>query len=146
MSLFGALSVSASGMDAQRTRAELLTENLANSETTRTADGGPYRRKDAIFETEPQTSPFSSVYQNEVDAGMTGVRVSDIVRDSSPPEKRYIPGHPDADAQGYVLFPHISPAEDMADLLSSARGYEANVAAMGVVKDMISRSIDLLRT
>jgi flagellar basal-body rod protein FlgC len=145
MSLFAALSVSASGMSAERTRAELLTENLANSETTRTAEGGPYRRKDAVFETQPQTSPFSSVFQNELSAGMTGVQVSDIVQDSSAPDKRYIPGHPDADAGGYVSFPHINPAEDMVDLLGSVRGYEANVAAMGAVKDMISRSIDLLR-
>ncbi|MGA2185103.1 MAG: flagellar basal body rod protein FlgC [Bryobacteraceae bacterium] len=146
MSLFAALSVSASGMSVQRTRAELLTQNLANSETTRTAEGGPYRRKDAVFETQPQTSPFSSVFQNELSSGMTGVQVSEVVQDSSPPDKRYIPGHPDADAKGYVSFPHINPAEDMVDLLSSARGYEANVAAMGAVKDMISRSIDLLRT
>jgi flagellar basal-body rod protein FlgC len=146
MSLFGALSVSASGMAAQRTRAELLTENLANSETTRTAEGGPYRRQDAVFETQPQSSPFSSVFQDQLGEGMTGVQVSDIVLDSSPPDKRYIPGHPDADASGYVSFPHISPAEDMVDLLSSARGYEANVAAMSAVKGMISSSIDLLRT
>ncbi|HTP86131.1 MAG TPA: flagellar basal body rod protein FlgC [Bryobacteraceae bacterium] len=146
MSLFGALSVSASGMSAERTRAELLTQNLANSETTRTPEGGPYKRRDAIFETEDQTSPFSSVFQNELGAGITGVGVSDVVEDSSPPDKRYIPGHPDADAQGYVLFPHVNPAEEMVDLLGSARGYEANVAAMGAVKDMISRSIDLLRS
>ena len=146
MSLFGALSVSASGMAAERTRAELLTQNLANSETTRTPEGGPYRRKDAVFESQAQTSPFSSVFQNEMGEGMTGVRVSEVVQDSSPPDRRYIPGHPDADASGYVSFPHINPAEDMVDLLSSTRGYEANVAAMGAVKDMISRSIDLLRT
>ena len=146
MSLFGALSVSASGMSAQRTRAELLTQNLANSETTRTPEGGPYRRRDTIFQAQDQTSPFSSVFQNEMGSGMTGVQVSDIVQDTSPPERRYIPGHPDADASGYVLFPHINPAEDMVDLLSSARGYEANVAAMSSVKEMISRSIDLLRT
>jgi flagellar basal-body rod protein FlgC len=99
-----------------------------------------------VFETQPQTSPFASVFQNELSDGMTGVQVSDIVQDSSPPDKRYIPGHPDADAQGYVSFPHINPAEDMVDLLSSARGYEANVAAMSAVKGMISSSIDLLRT
>ena len=74
------------------------------------------------------------------------MHVSEIVQDSSPPDKRYIPGHPDADASGYVSFPHISPAEEMVDLLSSTRGYEANVAAMGAVKTMISSSIDLLRT
>jgi len=146
MSLFGALSVSASGMAAQRARAELLTQNLANSETTRTAEGGPYRRQDVVFEAQSQTSPFSSVFDDALGEGMAGVKVADIVQDSSPPDRRYIPGHPDADASGYVSFPHINPAEDMVDLLSSTRGYEANVAAMGAVKNMISSSIDLLRS
>jgi flagellar basal-body rod protein FlgC len=146
MSLFSVLSVSASGMAAQRTRAELLTENLANSETTRTAEGGPYRRQDAVFETQPQSSPFSAVFQTELGDGVAGVHVSGVVEDSSAPEKRYIPGHPDADADGYVLFPHINPAEDMVDLLSAARGYDANVAAMTAIKDMISQSIGLMRT
>jgi flagellar basal-body rod protein FlgC len=146
MSLFGALSVSASGMAAQRTRAELLTQNLANSETTRTPEGGPYRRQDVVFETQAQSSPFASVFQSEMGPESTGVQVAEIVRDSSPPDRRYIPGHPDADASGYVSFPHINPAEDMVDLLSSTRGYEANVAAMTAVKGMITSSIDLLRT
>jgi len=145
MSLFSSLSVSASGMAAQRTRAELLTENLANAETTRTPQGGPYRRKDAVFSSEPKTSPFSSVFENELNDTETGVQVTGIIEDSSEPELRYLPGHPDADANGYVAFPHINPAEDMTDLLGASRGYEANVSAMTAVKDMISKSIDLLR-
>jgi len=145
MSLFSVLSVSASGMAAQRTRAELLAENLANSETTRTPDGGPYRRKDAVFSSAPQTSPFGAVFQSEMDAGVNGVAVSDIVEDAREPEKRYIPGHPDADQDGYVAFPRINPAEDMVDLLGAARGYQGNVAAMGAIKDMILHSIDLLK-
>jgi len=143
MSLFSLLSVSASGMSAQRTRAELLVENLANAETTRTPDGGPYRRKDAVFGSETQASPFSSVFANEVQA--TGVSVSEVVEDTREPEKRYIPGHPDADAEGYVAFPRVNPAEDMVDLMGASRGYQANVAAMSAVKEMIHRSIDLLR-
>ena len=145
MSLFSLLSVSASGMSAQRTRAELLVENLANAETTRTPDGGPYRRKDAVFTSEPQSSPFSAVFQQQLGAGATGVAVSGIVEDQREPEKRFLPGHPDADAQGYVAFPRINPAEDMVDLMSASRGYQANVAAISAVKDMIQRSIDLLR-
>lgn len=143
MSLFSTLSVSASGMAAQRTRAELLTENLANSETTRTPEGGPYRRKDAVFSAEPQTSPFASVFEQEMGAE-TGVQVTDIVQDSREPERRYLPGHPDADANGYVAFPNINPAEDMVDLLSASRGYEANVSAMSAIKEMLSKSIELL--
>lgn len=145
MSLFSVLSVPASGMEAQRLRAELLVQNLANSETTRTPEGGPYRRKDAVFESAPQASPFSAVFQSELGSGATGVTVSDIVEDSREPDRRYMPGHPDADTQGYVAFPRLNPAEDMVDLMSASRGYQANVAAMSAVKDMINRSIDLLR-
>lgn len=142
MSLFAALQVSASGMQAQRMRAETLVENMANAETTRTPDGGPYKRKDVVFSSELQESPFSAVFQNEL---ATGVTVSEVTEDNSPPEMRYLPNHPDANAQGYVAFPKMNPAEDMADLLNTTRSYQANIAAMTAVKDMITHSIDLLR-
>ncbi|HBY64237.1 MAG TPA: flagellar basal body rod protein FlgC [Solibacterales bacterium] len=145
MSLFSLLSVSSSGMSAQRSRAELLVENIANAETTRTPEGGPYRRKDAIFRAEAQASPFSAVFQTEMGTGTMGVGVAEVVEDMRPPEKRYVPGHPDADAQGYVLFPAANPVEDMVDLMGATRGYHANVAAIGAIKDMIQKSIDLLR-
>jgi flagellar basal-body rod protein FlgC len=144
MSLFNSLSVAASGMAAQRQRAELLVENMANAETTRTPDGGPYRRKDAVFETATQGSEFASEFQMQIDSPGTGVRVSEISVDQSDPEKRYLPGHPDADKDGYVSFPHINPAEDMVDLMTANRNHQANVAAMTAVKDMIQKSINLL--
>jgi flagellar basal-body rod protein FlgC len=143
MSLFGAMSISASGMAAQRARAELLVQNLANVETTRTPEGGPYRRKDAVFESTAVESPFSSAF--DLAQSANGVAVADIVTDTRDPEQRYMPGHPDADANGYVAFPRVDPAEDMVDLMGASRGYEANVAAIGAVKDMIAHSIDLLR-
>ena len=130
-------------MSAQRTRAEVLVENMANSETTRTPEGGPYKRKDVVFSSDVQASPFSAVFQNELGNGVT---VSDITTDNRPPEMRYLPGHPDANADGYVAFPKMNPAEDMVDLLNSTRSYEANVAAISSVKDMISKSIDILRS
>lgn len=145
MSLFSALSVSASGMAVQRTRAELLVENMANAETTRTAEGGPYRRKDAVFETDAAESPFASVLQTAMGTGPEGVKVSEVVVDDRDPVRRYLPGHPDADKDGYVAFPRINPAEDMVDLMSANRGYQANVSAISAVKDMIQRSIDLLK-
>jgi flagellar basal-body rod protein FlgC len=145
MSLFSALSVSASGLTAQRTRAELLVENLANSETTRTPDGGPYRRKDAVFSSAPQGSPFSAEFQTQMGSFSNGVEVSDVFQDTRDPEMRYQPGHPDADANGYVAYPRMNPAEDMVDLMAASRGYDANVSAMTAVKDMIQRSIDLLK-
>ncbi|GIU77296.1 MAG: flagellar basal-body rod protein FlgC [Bryobacteraceae bacterium] len=145
MSLLQLLSVSASGLAAQRARAEVIVENLANSETTRTPEGGPYRRRDVVFEPSPQVSPFSAVFQTELDSGSTGVAVAGIVEDTRPPDLRYQPGHPHADQNGYVAYPRINPAEEMVDLMSAARGFQANVAAMTAVKDMVSKSIDLLR-
>jgi flagellar basal-body rod protein FlgC len=142
MSLFSSMQVSASGMEAQRTRAELLVQNIANSETTRTPEGGPYKRQDVVFSTETQSSPFSAVFQNELG---TGVTVADVIQDESAPDMRFMPGHPDADASGYVAFPKMNPAEDMVDLLSSSRSYAANVAAVSSIKDMIARSIDIMR-
>jgi len=142
MSLFSAMAVSASGMAAQRTRAELLVENLANAETTRTPEGGPYRRKDAVFASEPVGTSFSSLFDSRLQEGVT---VQEISVDTSDPERRYLPGHPDAGPDGYVAFPRINPAEDMVDLSGAARSFEANVAAISSVKDMIMRSIDLFK-
>ena len=144
MSLFSVLSIGASGMAAQRQRAELLVENLANSETTRTPEGGPYRRKDAVFASTPVTTPFASIFDAQLHSA-NGVEVAEVVQDTRDPERRFQPGHPDADADGYVAFPRINPAEDMVDLMGATRGYQANVAAISAVKDMIQRSIDLLR-
>lgn len=144
MSLFSVLSIGASGMAAQRIRAEMLTQNLANAETTRTPEGGPYRRQDVVFESTPVESPFSSVFNAHLEAP-GGVAVSEIVTDPSAPEMRYMPGHPDANADGYVAFPRVNPAEDMVDLMGASRSYQANVAAIGAVKDMIQRSMDLFR-
>jgi flagellar basal-body rod protein FlgC len=144
MSLFSALSVGASGMAAQRARAELLVENLANAETTRTPEGGPYRRKDAVFESSPVESPFASIFNSELQ-GTGGVSVADVITDNSAAERRYLPGHPDADKDGYVAFPKVNAAEDMVDLMGASRSYGANISAIAAIKDMIQRSIDLAR-
>ncbi len=142
MSLFSAIQVSSSGMSAQRMRAEMLVENMANAETTRTPEGGPYRRKDVVFSTDVQSSPFSAVFQSELG---TGVKVADVITDSSAPDMRYVPGHPDADENGYVAFPKMNPAEEMVDLLNASRSYQANVSAMTAVKDMITNSIAIMK-
>ena len=144
MSLFSLLSVSASGMAAQRQRAEVIVQNLANSETTRTPEGGPYRRQDVVFQSVPETSAFSSIFQTQM-SGVSGVEVAGVIQDPTEGEKRYQPGHPDADKDGYVAYPNVDPAEDMVDLLGAQRGYEGNVSAMSAIKDMIQHSIDLLK-
>lgn len=149
MSLFTAISISASGMEAQRSRAEIITENLANADTTRTPEGGPYKRKDAVFTPSPVAFSFSDALSTASGQNASlqslGVEVSDITIDDRDPERRYMPGHPDADADGYVAFPRVDPAEEMVDLMSASRGYQANVAAISALKDMIARSIDLFR-
>ena len=143
MSLFDALSVSASGMSAQRVRAQLLVENIANAETTRTEDGGPYRRKDAVFTAAPIEDSFGAALDGALQPA--GVRVANIVVDDRDPELRYLPGHPDADANGYVAFPRVNAAEEMVDLMSAGRNYQANVAAISALKDMILRSLDIIK-
>jgi flagellar basal-body rod protein FlgC len=149
VSLFTAISVSASGMEAQRSRAEIITENLANADTTRTPEGGPYKRKDTVFTSSPVSYSFSEALSAASGQGASGqslgVSVSDITIDDRDPERRYMPGHPDADTEGYVAFPRVDPTEEMVDLMSASRGYQANVAAISAVKDMIARSIDLFR-
>jgi flagellar basal-body rod protein FlgC len=143
MGLFSALSVAASGMSAQRTRAQIVTENLANAETTRTPEGGPYRRKDVTFESGGASAEFASAFADAL-GGHQGVTAREVSVDREP-ERRYLPGHPDADKDGYVLFPRINVAEDMVDLMGAARGFQANVSAMSALKDMIKSSIDLMR-
>lgn len=143
MGLFSALSVAASGMSAQRTRAQIVTENLANAETTRTPEGGPYRRKDVLFESAGPSPEFGFVLSDAI-GGSSGVTAREVVIDRDP-ERRYLPGHPDADKDGYVLFPRVNVAEDMVDLMGASRGFQANVSAMSALKDMIKSSIDLMR-
>jgi flagellar basal-body rod protein FlgC len=145
VSLFDLLSVSASGMQAQRLRAETIVENLANSDTTRTPDGGPYKRKDVVMTSNEVDTPFSEMFQTSLADGVSGVEVNEILEDTRPPDMRYQPGHPDANAEGYVAYPHISPPEEMADLMETSQNYEANTAAMSAIKDMVAKSIDLLK-
>jgi flagellar basal-body rod protein FlgC len=145
VSLFGAIAVSASGLEAQRIRAEIISENLANADTTNTPAGGPYRRKDAVFSTAPVPGSFAGTLAEIATGGSQGVMVSSISVDQSDPERRYLPGSPEADEDGYVAFPKIDPAGEMVDLMGAYRGYEANVAAISTVKDMIGRSLELFK-
>jgi flagellar basal-body rod protein FlgC len=130
MSLLTALDINSSGLTAQRQRAEVTSNNIANAQTTRTPEGGPFRRKDVVFQT------FLNGAEN-------GVEVSDIVEDQTEFDRRYEPGHPDADAQGYVSYPNVNPMEEMANLVEASRTYDANISAMNVVKSMISKTLEL---
>ena len=136
MSLFGGLSISGSGMTAERLRMDVIAENLANAESTRGADGQPYRRKEVVL-----GAAGGQSFQDVLD----GVRVKAIVEDTSPGKKVYDPGHPDADQQGFVTMPNVSTVTEMVDLITASRGYEANVQAMNAAKQMFQRTLDLLR-
>jgi flagellar basal-body rod protein FlgC len=134
MGLFDALSISSTGMSAERLRMDVIAENLANADTTRTAAGGPYQRQEVVLE---QAAPsFGEV--------LGGVQVAGIVGDPSPPRMVYDPGHPDADKNGYVKMPNVNPVSEMVDLITAQRGYEANVTAMSAAKQMFSKSLDVL--
>jgi flagellar basal-body rod protein FlgC len=137
MNLFTALNVSASGLTAQRQRVEVSSTNLANSETTRTPEGGPFRRKDVVF----QTSAFSESFESAT----AGVEVADVVEDTRPFDRRFEPGHPDADAEGFVNYPNVNVMEEMANLISAARSYEANIASINIVKAMINKTLEIGR-
>jgi flagellar basal-body rod protein FlgC len=142
--LFGSLGISASGMAAQRLRMDVVAENLANAETTRGADGKPYQRKEVILQ-EAGASGFAGALAGaQSDAG-NGVQATGIVADPSPPRRVYDPGHPDADAQGYVTLPNVNPVTEMVDLITASRGYEANVQALDAAKQMFTKTLDLLR-
>ncbi|HTV63986.1 MAG TPA: flagellar basal body rod protein FlgC [Bryocella sp.] len=148
MNLFGLFQISGSALAAERLRAEVVTTNLANVESTRTADGQPYRRRMVIFSSKP-SSPFQLRMASLLAPGTAdeagGVRVSAIVTDSTPPLRRYEPGHPDADANGYVSYPAINPAQEMVDLMEAERAYELNASAVQAAKQMIQQSLQILR-
>ncbi|MBI1749394.1 MAG: flagellar basal body rod protein FlgC [Acidobacteria bacterium] len=144
MNLFGVLEISSSALLAERQRAEVVASNLANAETTRTPDGGPYRRQHVVFNA-VRPSAFARTLQGATDWYGQGVRVEEVVDDPAPPVRRFEPGHPDADAQGYVSYPAINPIEEMVNLMGATRAYQLNAAAIQATKSMIVQSLEILR-
>ena len=148
--LFGSLGISASGMSADRLRMDVVAENLANADTTRGANGQPYRarksscRRPAARRRSPPSFAGAQTARRHTSPGSV-VEVTGIVNDPSPPRRVYDPGHPDADAQGYVTLPNVNPVTEMVDLITASRGYEANVQAMNASKQMFTKTLDLLR-
>lgn len=144
MNLFGMLEVSGSALLAERQRAEVVTSNMANLETTRTARGAPYRRQLVVFRAHrvPQFPMLASELKPAV---ARAVRIDQVLADQSAPIQRYEPGHPDADENGLVAYPAINPVEEMTDLLGAVRAYELNASAVQASKSMISASLDILR-
>ena len=139
-----AMMISASALVAERTRMNLISSNLANATTTRTSEGGPYKRKDAVFAATSMQNSFASMLDKKSQPDAKGVEVMEIVEDQRPPRLQYEPGHPDANAQGYVAYPNVNVVEEMADMINVTRSYEANVTASKASMDMQMKAMELL--
>ncbi|MCF6097084.1 flagellar basal body rod protein FlgC [Thermovorax subterraneus] len=144
MSIFRAMEISASGLTAQRLRMDVISNNIANVNTTRTEQGGPYRRKRVIFQEKRSEPNFRELLQNTLlNATGEGVRVVAIEEDNAPFRLVYDPSHPDADEDGYVRMPNVNIVTEMVDMISATRSYEANVTAINSVKSMISKALEI---
>src|SRR5579859_1979191 len=156
MNLFGLMETSGSAMQAERMRAEIVAANMANAETTRTTDGGPYRRQHVIFAANENGTSFADVLGNSAPGLLPlasasgqpsgGVHVAGVVADTAPPLKRYDPGHPDAGPDGYVAYPDINPLTEMVDLVGATRAYGLNGSAVQAEKGMITAALDIAKS
>lgn len=147
MNLFGVMDVSGSALEAERMRAEVVASNMANAETTRTADGGPYQRQHVVFESEAESQDSFAGHLLSAGSGkIGGVKISAVVADKTTGLRRYDPQHPDADADGYVNYPDINPLTEMVDLMGATRAYGMNTSAVQATKGMISSSLDILKS
>lgn len=145
MDFMTALEIGASGLSAERTHLNIISMNLANVNTTRTPEGGPYRRKSVVFQATPLDSPFTKAMRSELEREVKGVKISGVVTDQRPLRRVYDPGHPDADGQGYVSLPDINVVEEMANMMTALRTYEANAATISSAKTMFNKALELGR-
>ena len=145
MDFMTAFDISASGLSADRTRINTISMNLANAKTTRTAQGGPYRRRSVVQQATEVDDPFSIHMRSALDRAVQGVRVSAVTMDNRPFKRVYEPGNPDANAEGYVMYPDINVVEEMANLMTAQRNYEANVTTVDAVKGMFIKALEIGR-
>jgi len=145
-SLVNSMHISAAGMSAQRSRMDIVAENIANAESTRTDEGGPYQRRQVVFETISPQGSFTSAFSSSLKSQQSqSIKVADVIKDNRPPQELYDPSHPDADGKGMVKFPNVNTVEEMVDLNSASRGFESNVAVMQASKRMFMKTLELLR-
>ncbi len=139
MDFFSSMRVSATGLDAQTKRMNEISSNIANAEST------GYKKKDAVFAAETDRESFGEILQNQLDEDVQGVRVTEIHEDTNPPRMVYNPSHPQANADGYVAMPNVNTVEEMANMISAQRSYEANVTAMNSAKAMAQKALEIGR-
>ena len=143
MDFFSSMNVSSSALTAERTRMNLISSNLANANATRTPEGGPYKRKDAVFAATPVESRFTRALDNATGRDVRQVAVMQIIEDQNQPRMQYDPSHPDANPQGYVAMPNVNVVEEMADMINATRTYEANVTAVQAAKSMALKTLEI---
>ena len=142
MGMFGAIDAAASGLTAERLRMDVISNNIANVNTTRTKEGGAYRRQMVVFAPRENETSFAQVLSEKIDTG-NGVRVVGITKDNSPTRKVYDPAHPDANKEGYVEMPNVNIVTEMVDMITATRAYEANVTAMNSAKSMALKALEI---
>jgi flagellar basal-body rod protein FlgC len=143
MDLFKAMEVTASGLNAERSRMNTIASNLANAKTTRTAEGGPYKRLDPVFQAVPISTKFEDLVGEKAAQATSSVKVQEIRQDDSPPQMVYDPGHPDADPNGYVAMPNVNVVQEMVNMITASRAYESGVTVMQTVKGMARSALNI---
>lgn len=143
MDFLTSLRISASGLSATRKRQNAISSNIANAQTTKTPEGGPYRKKEVIFGSEPARESFGDILEGELDEKAQSVHAMEVISSNKPPRLKYEPDHPDANEQGYVAYPDINIMEEMADMISASRAYDANMTALGTTKQMALKALDI---
>ena len=144
MDLTGTLAISGSALSAERLRLDTIASNLANASTTRTPEGGPYRRRNVVFAAEPLENDFGETLASLAEQGAhEGVTVTDVVEDRTPPRMVFDPSHPDANADGYVAYPNVDPMAETIDLMAATRAYEANVQVVNATRQMAQAALGI---
>jgi flagellar basal-body rod protein FlgC len=145
MDLLTSMKISASGLAANKKRMAAISSNIANAQTTRTVEGGPYRKKEVVFGSEPARERFSEILEGEIDALAKTVHATEVISTDKPPILKYEPNHPDANKDGYVAYPNVNVMEEMANMISASRSYEANISAMNTAKGMAMKALEIGR-
>lgn len=145
MDFLTSLKISSSALGANRTRMGAISSNIANAQTTRTPEGGPYRKKEVVFGSEPARQSFSEILEGELDENAQSVHATEVVSTNKPPILKYEPHHPDANERGYVAYPNINVMEEMANMISTSRAYEANINALNTTKNMAMKALEIGR-
>lgn len=145
MDFLTSLKISSSGLAANRKRMGAISSNIANAQTTRTPEGGPYRKKEVVFGSEPARESFGEILEGELDEKAQSVHATEVISSDKPPVLKYEPDHPDANEKGYVAYPDINVMSEMADMISASRAYEANISALNTTKSMAMKALEIGR-